>query len=151
MSFNFILILYLHCKWLLSIIILQGGFGVGSFLVDMIAGWRYMYGASTPLAAMMGVGMWWLPDSPRWLLLCAIQRKGNAQDLKEAAILSLRRLRGPVFGDSAAEQVDEIMSELYHVGEEKEVTIGELFRGKCLKAIVIGAGLVLFQQVNYIT
>ncbi|KAF7822300.1 D-xylose-proton symporter-like 2 [Senna tora] len=125
-----------------------GGFGVGSILVDMVAGWRYMYGASTPLAVIMAIGMCWLPDSPRWLLLCAIQGKGNAQDLREAAILCLHRLRGPAIGDSAPQQVDEVMAELYYVGEEKEVTMGEIFQGKCLKALVIGAGLVLFQQIT---
>ncbi|KAF5735429.1 D-xylose-proton symporter-like 2 [Tripterygium wilfordii] len=53
------------------------GYGIGSLLVDVMAGWQYMYGASTPLAVIMGIGMWWLPASPRWLLLYAIQGKGN--------------------------------------------------------------------------
>ncbi|KAM7258989.1 hypothetical protein ACFE04_014730 [Oxalis oulophora] len=80
------------------------GYEIGSLFVDLVSRWRYMYLASTPLALVMEIGMWWLPASPRWLLLRAIQ------------------------------------------GEEKEVTIGEMFRGKCLKALVIG-GLVLFQQI----
>lgn len=124
----------------------QAGFGVGSILIDDIAGWRYMYSASTPLALIMGFGMWWLPHSPRWLLLRAIQGKGNVHDLKEAAILCLRRLRGPSIGELASKQVDEVMAELYHAGEEK-VTMREIFQGKCLKALIIGAGLVFFQQV----
>ena len=127
--------------------LVQGGYGFGSLLVDIVAGWRYMYGASTPLAVIMGIGMWWLPASPRWLLLRAIQGKGNMQELKETAICCLRRVRGPVFGDSAPEQVDEILAELSYVGEEKEATLSEMFKGKCLKALIIGAGLVLFQQV----
>ncbi|GMY06402.1 D-xylose-proton symporter-like 2 [Fagus crenata] len=125
-----------------------GGYGFGSLLVDIVAGWRYMYGASTPLAVIMGIGMWWLPASPRWLLLRAIQGKGNMQELKETAICCLRRVRGPVFGDSAPEQVDEILAELSYVGEEKEATLSEMFKGKCLKALIIGAGLVLFQQIT---
>ena len=126
---------------------MQAGYGIGSLLVDTVAGWRYMYGASIPLAVVMGIGMWWLPPSPRWLLLRAIQGKGDIQNLKETAIQSLYRLRGPAIGDSALQQVDEILSELSYVDEEKEVTIGEMFRGKYLKALLIGAGLVLFQQV----
>ncbi|KAI9083421.1 hypothetical protein K1719_034635 [Acacia pycnantha] len=85
------------------------GFGVGSILVDIVSGWRYMYVACTPLAVIMGIGICWLPYSPRWLLLRAIQGKGNVQNLREAAILCLRRLRGPAIGDSAPLQVDEIM------------------------------------------
>ncbi|KAK7846867.1 d-xylose-proton symporter-like 2 [Quercus suber] len=125
-----------------------GGYGIGSLLVDTVAGWRYMYGASTPLAVIMGIGMWWLPASPRWLLLRAIQGKGNMQELRETAVGCLYRLRGPAFGDSAPEQVDEILTELAYVGDEKEATLSEMFKGKCLKALTIGAGLVLFQQIT---
>ncbi|XP_031248587.1 D-xylose-proton symporter-like 2 [Pistacia vera] len=125
-----------------------GGYGIGSLLVDTVSGWRYMYGASAPLAVIMGIGMWWLPASPRWLLLCAIKRKENMQDLRERAIYSLYRLRGQAIGDSAPQQVDEILVELSYLQEEKEATLGELFQGKCLKALTIGAGLVLFQQIT---
>lgn len=126
---------------------MQGGYGIGSLLVDTVAGWRYMYGASSPLAVIMGLGMLWLPSSPRWLLLRAIQGKGNMQELREKAIGCLCRLRGPAIGDSAPAQVDEVLTELSYVGEEKEVTLQEMFQGKCSKALIIGGGLVLFQQV----
>lgn len=68
-------------------------------------------------------------------------------ELKETAISCLCRLRGTAIGDSAPAQVDEMLAELSYVGEEKEASLGEMFHGKCLKALVIGAGLVLFQQV----
>ncbi|KAF8097899.1 hypothetical protein N665_0279s0029 [Sinapis alba] len=125
-----------------------GGYGIGSLTVDTLSGWRYMYATSVPLAVIMGIGMWWLPPSPRWLLLRVIQGKGNVENQKEAAIKSLCRLRGPAFVDSAAEQVNEILAELSFVGEDKEATFGELFRGKCKKALIIGGGLVLFQQIT---
>lgn len=69
------------------------------------------------------------------------------QELKETAIHCFCRLRGPASRDKAPAQVDEILAELSFVGEEKEATFGEMFRGKCRKALVIGGGLVLFQQV----
>ncbi|KAF7836521.1 D-xylose-proton symporter-like 2 [Senna tora] len=124
------------------------GYGVGSLLVDTVAGWRYIYGASSPLSIIMGIGMWWLPASPRWLLLRCIQGKGNAQNLKDSAISCLCQLRGPAIGDSAPQQVEEILAELSCVGEEKQVTFGEMFQGKCLKALLIGTGIVLFQQIT---
>lgn len=129
-------------------IFVQGGYGIGSLAVNTLSGWRYMYATSVPLAVIMGIGMWWLPASPRWLLLRVIQGKGNVENQKEAAINSLCRLRGPAFADSAAEQVNEILAELSFVGEDKEATFGELFQGKCKKALIIGGGLVLFQQVG---
>ncbi|KAL3755991.1 hypothetical protein ACJRO7_002955 [Eucalyptus globulus] len=125
------------------------GYGIGSLLVDIVAGWRYMYGASMPLAVVMGIGMWWLPSSPRWLLLRAIQGRGNMQELKDNAIYCLYRIRGPIIGDSAPELVNEILEELAYVGEEKQVSFREIFQGKCLKALIVGGGVVLFQQVSY--
>ncbi|TKY67851.1 D-xylose-proton symporter 2 [Spatholobus suberectus] len=124
------------------------GYGIGSLFVDTVAGWRYMFGVSSPMVIIMGLGMWWLPPSPRWLLLRAIQGKGDVQNLKDIAIRSLCRLRGQAIHDSAPQQVDEILAELSYIGEEKEVTFGEMFQGKCLKALWIGAGLVLFQQIT---
>ncbi|KAE9465069.1 hypothetical protein C3L33_03011, partial [Rhododendron williamsianum] len=125
------------------------GYTLGSLLVDTVSGWRYMYGVSTPIAIVMGIGMWWLPASPRWLLLCAIQGKGTMQDLRETAIYCcLCLLQGEVIGDSAPKQVEEMLGELSCVGEEKEAVLAEMFQGKCLKALIIGAGLVLFQQIT---
>lgn len=118
--------------------------------MNVIAGWRYMYGLSSPLSVIMAIGMWWLPDSPRWLLLCAIQGKGNVPDLRENAISCMCRLRGRAVSDTASQQVDEIMAELSLAGELNNVSTTEMFRGKYLKALVIGCGLVLFQQVAFL-
>ncbi|KAE9464669.1 hypothetical protein C3L33_03462, partial [Rhododendron williamsianum] len=96
------------------------GYTLGSLLVDTVSGWRYMYGASTPIAI----------------------------DLRETAICCLCRLRGEAIGDSAPEQVEEMLGELSYVGEEKEAGLAEMFQGKCLKALIIGGGLVLFQQIT---
>lgn len=107
-----------------------------------------MYATSIPLPIIMGIGMFWLPASPRWLLLRSLQGSGNVESLQEAAIKSLRRLRGPVVVDTAAEQVNEILADLSFVVEDKETTIGEVFQGKCLKALIIAGGLVVLQQVG---
>ena len=99
-----------------------------------LSGWHYMYGASTPLAVIIGIGMWWLPTSPRWLLLCAIQGKGNMQDLRESAMCCLCRIRGEAIGNSAPERVDEMLDELSYIGDDKEARIVEMFKGKMLKS-----------------
>ncbi|KNA18495.1 hypothetical protein SOVF_070190 [Spinacia oleracea] len=124
------------------------GYAIGSLMVDVTAGWRYMYGVSSPLSVIMAIGMWWLPDSPRWLLLCAIQGKENRHDLREDAIHCMCRLRGQPVSDTAAQQVDEIIAELSLSGELNSISTVEMFRGKYLKALVIGCGLVLFQQIT---
>ncbi|KAL8134729.1 hypothetical protein AgCh_009663 [Apium graveolens] len=124
------------------------GYTVGSLLIKTVAGWRYMFGFSVPLAVIMGTGMWWLPSSPRWILLCALQGKGDMQGLRETAICCLCQLRGEAVIESAAEQVDEMLADLSEISEENDVKLGDMFRGKCLKALTIGAGLVFFQQIT---
>lgn len=127
------------------------GYLVSSLAVDAIGGWRYMYGASIPLALIMTIGMWWLPPTPRWILLCAVQGKGNLEELKRKAASILCRLRGRTLGDmDSDEQIEENLKSIQDVyeDEEKEASIWELFQGTSLKALIIGAGLVFFQQVT---
>ncbi|CAN6809359.1 unnamed protein product [Brassica oleracea] len=93
-----------------------------------------------------GIGSLWITVVAFTAL--SIHGKGDVERLQQAAIKSLRRLRGSAVVDSAAEQVNEILAELSSVGEDKEATIGELFQGKCLKALTIAGGLVLFQQIT---
>lgn len=124
------------------------GYIAGSLYVDVVAGWRYMYVSSAPVCIIMGIGMWWLPPSPRWLLLCAVQGKRNLPEAREIAIHCLCRLTGQAIENSASEQVEAILNELASATEEKEASFLEIFQGKCLKALIIGAGLVFFQQVT---
>eukprot|EP01018_Ginkgo_biloba_P028636 Gb_26716 [translate_table: standard] len=127
------------------------GYVVSNLAVDVVGGWRYMYGVSTPIAVIMGIGMWWLPPSPRWILLRVVQVKGNVEELKEKAVSSLNRLRGRPAGDKASYgQIEENLRSLQYVyqDEEKQASIWEVFQGSSLKALIIGAGLVFFQQVT---
>ncbi|KAA3456748.1 D-xylose-proton symporter-like 3, chloroplastic [Gossypium australe] len=127
------------------------GYFVGSFQINAIGGWRYMYGCSTPVALLMGLGMWSLPPSPRWLILRAVQGKGSLQELKEKAILALSKLRGRAPGDAASEkQIEDTLISVKsaYMEQESEGNILEVFQGPSLKAFIIGGGLVLFQQVS---
>jgi len=127
------------------------GYLIGSLEIDNVGGWRYMFGFGAPLAAVMAIGMWSLPPSPRWLLLRAVQGKGSMEDNKKKAIQALRTLRGR----SASEKVladdveDTIVSiKAAYAGQEGEGNIWEVFEGASLKAFSIGGGLVLFQQIT---
>lgn len=109
-----------------------------------------MYGLSAPLALLMGIGMWSLPPSPRWLLLRAVQGKGSLQEYKEQAISALGKLRRRPPGDKLSErQIEDTLVSLKssYTDEKSEGGFLELFQGPNLKAFIIGGGLVLFQQV----
>nr|XP_043609961.1 D-xylose-proton symporter-like 3, chloroplastic [Erigeron canadensis] len=128
------------------------GYFVGSFQIDAIGGWRYMFGFSAPIALLMGLGVWGLPPSPRWLLLRAVQGKASLQDYKEKAIAALSKLRGRPAGDKVSEkQIEDTLVSLKSANgsdQESEGSIFEVFQGASLKAFVIGGGLVLFQQIT---
>ncbi|PKI32712.1 hypothetical protein CRG98_046886 [Punica granatum] len=127
------------------------GYFVGSFSIDMVGGWRYMYGISNPVALLMGLGMWSLSPSPRWLLLRAVQGKVPLQVYKEKAIFALSKLRGRPAGDRVSEkQIEDTLVSLKsaYAEEESEGSFLEVFQGPSLKAFVIGGGLVLFQQIT---
>ncbi|KAG4207091.1 hypothetical protein ERO13_A03G045100v2 [Gossypium hirsutum] len=97
------------------------GYFVGSFQINAVGGWRYMYGCSAPVALLMGLGMWSLPPSPRWLILRAVQGKGSLQELKEKAILALSKLRGRAPGDAASEkQIEDTLISVKSAYMEQE-------------------------------
>ncbi|KAL9412832.1 hypothetical protein AB3S75_041482 [Citrus x aurantiifolia] len=127
------------------------GYFVGSFQINAVGGWRYMYGLSASLALLMGIGMWSLPPSPRWLLLRAVQGKGSLQEYKEQAISALGKLRGRPPGDKLSErQIQDTLVSLKtsYTDEKSEGSFLEVFQGPNLKAFIIGGGLVLFQQIT---
>lgn len=137
----------------ISLCFAQLGFSVGSFQIDVVGGWRYMYGFGTPVAVLMGLGMWSLPASPRWLLLRAVQGKGSLEEYKEKAMLALSKLRGRPPGDKMSEKLvdDALLSVKTAYEDEKSGgNFLEVFQGPNLKALTIGGGLVLFQQVIFV-
>ncbi|GMG98283.1 hypothetical protein Nepgr_000123 [Nepenthes gracilis] len=127
------------------------GYFVGSLAINVVGGWRYMFGLSVPAALVMSLGMWILPPSPRWLLLRAVQGKASLQDYKEKAIAALSKLRGRPAGDKLSErQIEETLLSLKsaNIDQESEGSFLEVFQGPSLKAFIIGGGLVLFQQIT---
>lgn len=110
-----------------------------------------MYGFGAPLALLMGLGVLSLPESPRWLLLRAIQGKGSLKANKEKAILAVSKLRGRPPGDKVSEkQIEDTLVSMKsaYSDEQSERSFLEVFQGPSLKAFIIGGGLVLFQQVH---
>ncbi|KAA8549310.1 hypothetical protein F0562_000994 [Nyssa sinensis] len=126
------------------------GYFVGSFQINAVGGWRYMFGLSAPVALLMGIGMWSLPPSPRWLLLRAVQGKGPIQEYKEKAIFALRKLRGRPTGDRVSERQieDTLVSLKSSYTDDAKGSFLEVFQGASLKAFIIGGGLVFFQQIT---
>eukprot|EP00252_Welwitschia_mirabilis_P015876 TRINITY_DN35265_c0_g1_i1.p1 TRINITY_DN35265_c0_g1~~TRINITY_DN35265_c0_g1_i1.p1 ORF type:complete len:502 (-),score=85.68 TRINITY_DN35265_c0_g1_i1:545-2050(-) len=127
------------------------GYLISSLAIDLVGGWRYMYGASIPLSIILGIGMWCLPPSPRWILLQVVQGKGNPEALKQKAASVLCKLRGKQLDHADINrQIDENLQSLQEVYQLEGLnnSIWTIFQGGCLKALTIGGGLVLFQQIT---
>ncbi|KAI5075409.1 hypothetical protein GOP47_0009485 [Adiantum capillus-veneris] len=125
------------------------GYLIGNLEIGAVGGWRIMYGFAAPVALTMGLGMWWLPPSPRWLLLSAVQGKETLQAAKRNAAQALSRLRkGKVSNEALEVQVEKTLESIQSSNVKEEPKFSEVFEGTSLKALKVGAGLVFFQQVT---
>jgi sugar porter (SP) family MFS transporter len=109
---------------------------LASYLVDYaLAGsgsWRWMLGLAAVPALLLGAGMWFLPESPRWLV--ARGRAGQARGV-------LERCRG---GRDVWQEIEEIKQ-----GLDRPVgSWGELVSPRLRVALLVGVGLGVFQQIT---
>eukprot|EP00730_Choanoeca_flexa_P005434 TRINITY_DN11939_c1_g3_i3.p1 TRINITY_DN11939_c1_g3~~TRINITY_DN11939_c1_g3_i3.p1 ORF type:complete len:591 (+),score=108.95 TRINITY_DN11939_c1_g3_i3:65-1837(+) len=97
-------------------------------------GWRYMFGLSVLPALVQGVGMLYLPRSPRWLVM-----RHRAPEAR-SALLKLRSL-----DENAI--VDEMKLIEDAVKTQQAIPISALITDKTLrKCLMIGCTIVLLQQ-----
>lgn len=95
-------------------------------------GWRYMLGSGTLPALLFLILLFFVPESPRWL----IKRNRNKE-----ALNTLERVNGT---DEANKIFDEIKSTL----NEESGTVKELFAPGLRRALMIGVVLALFSQIT---
>jgi sugar porter (SP) family MFS transporter len=103
-----------------------------------IEGWRYMFAVALIPALVLGIGMFTLPESPRWLF-------NQGQLAKSRAVLGRSRSQEEV------ELEFQEMEEIRRAEEEQErgrVGYAELLSPYVRPALIIGLGLAIFQQVT---
>jgi MFS transporter, SP family, arabinose:H+ symporter len=94
--------------------------------------WRWMFGAEAVPAALFFLAMFFVPESPRWLVK-------NGRDERAQGILA--KIGGEAY---AAQSVAEIKATL--VNEIGRVDFRELFEPRLFKVLLIGVTLAVFQQ-----
>jgi SP family galactose:H+ symporter-like MFS transporter len=99
-----------------------------------IQGWRWMFGLAVVPAAIFALGMFFLPESPRWLA-----KRGRLDAAR--AILSRIRDTGDVDGE-----LQEIVRSLDQAQEHGNWR--DLLSARLRPALVVGIGLAVFQQVT---
>jgi len=107
-----------------------------SYLVDYaFAGsqaWRWMFAMAVIPAAAFGIGLLFIPDSPRWLAA-----RGHA----DRAQVVLKQIRPP-------EQVEAELSDIQKSVAKQEGNWSELLSPLLRSAMIVGVGLAIAQQLT---
>jgi len=96
-------------------------------------GWRWMFGLTAMPALLFFIGMFFVPESPRWLA-----KNGN----KVAARDILTKIGGENYGHAAIAEIQSTLAS----EEIQHVRFADLFEPKLLQAIILGVVLAVFQQ-----
>ena len=110
-----------------------GAYFVDWLLVDVsVNNWRWMFVSETLPALALLIGMFFVPESPRWLA-----KQGRI----EGALSTLTRIGGSTH---AREEMEQIKATI----EQEKGTLEQLFHKGLRHALVIGIFLAIFQQIT---
>lgn len=112
---------------------------VDGLFAETDGGWRYMLGLSMVPSIMMTIGFLFLPESPRWLV---------SAGRRAEAVGVLQRIRGTT--EVQGEMEAMVASATDHAGGLKEsvTAMGLLEDPRIRRALVLGCGLQLLQQLS---
>lgn len=96
-------------------------------------GWRWMFGLTAIPSVLFFLGMFLVPESPRWLAK-------NGKTEKARAVLA--RIGGAVHADAAMADIESTLA----TEEIQQVRFGELLEPKMRKVLILGVVLAVFQQ-----
>ena len=99
-------------------------------------GWRWMFGATAAPAAVFLLGMFSVPESPRWLAL---------RDREDEARRTLERLGGPENAATVLAEIESTVRASEH-RNQLSIEIGLLLGPTLRRVLLLGVGLAVLQQ-----
>ncbi|CAF2099800.1 unnamed protein product [Brassica rapa subsp. narinosa] len=108
-----------------------------SFLVGSVISWQNLALFSTVPCVLEFAGLVFIPESPRWL-----SRNGRVKESEVA----LQRLRGN--STNITKEAAEIKKYMEKLQESKEDGLLELFKPRYSRAVIVGIGLLVLQQLG---
>ena len=96
-------------------------------------GWRWMFALTAAPSLLFLLGMFFVPESPRWLI-----KRGRSAE----ALRILARIGGPAYAQS---EVNDVETTLLRERQES-VRVANLFDPRLRKVLVLGVVLAVFQQ-----
>jgi SP family xylose:H+ symportor-like MFS transporter len=104
----------------------------GDDVWNVEVGWRWMFGSETLPAILFLIGLFAVPESPRWLV---------QQNRREEAFRILSRVDGK-------EQAEEELSRLDGLLQQERGAFSDLFRPGLRTVLLLGIALAVLQQVT---
>lgn len=95
-------------------------------------GWRWMFAAETVPALLFFVCMFFVPESPRWLVKAAREKK---------AIKILEKIGGAAYANNTFESIKKSL-----LDDIQQVHFRELLEPKMFKILALGVFIAVFQQ-----
>jgi len=97
------------------------------------SGWRWMFGLTAVPAILFFIGMFFVPESPRWLA------KNGKPELAENI---LSKIGGPKYSSAALAEINSTLAK----EEIQHVRFADLLDPRMAKVLVLGVVLAVFQQ-----
>ena len=96
------------------------------------AGWRWMFGVTAIPSLLFFLGMFFVPESPRWLA-----KNGKSQSAQAV----LQKIGGENYAGAAFTEIESTL-----VNEIERVNFRDLLEPKLKKVLLLGVALAAFQQ-----
>jgi sugar porter (SP) family MFS transporter len=125
--------------WVVSLFQLAVTIGiVVAYLTDYafasVEGWRWMLGLAVVPALVFGIGMFFLPETPRWLL------RGGRYEVAHSV---LARIRATTDVTVEIEEIKASLAQQVESGRWRD-----LLSWHVRPALIVGLGLAIFQQIT---
>ncbi|XP_072960087.1 uncharacterized protein [Typha angustifolia] len=120
----------------LNQLLICGGDSV-AFIVGTFVTWRSLVLVGLIPCILLLVGLFFIPESPRWLA-----KVGNQKEF-QAALQSLRGKHADI--SEEATEIQEYTETLHSLPKAR---IQDLFQRRYINAVIVGVGLMVFQQIG---
>ncbi|KAJ7955019.1 Sugar transporter ERD6 [Quillaja saponaria] len=106
-----------------------------AFLIGTVITWRTLALTGLVPCIVLLVGLFFVPESPRWLAKVGLEKEFQ---------VALRRLRGK--DADITDEAAEIQDYIETLQTLPKVKFLDLFQSKHIRSVIIGVGLMVFQQ-----
>ncbi|PIN03741.1 putative transporter (major facilitator superfamily) [Handroanthus impetiginosus] len=106
-----------------------------AYVLGTVVTWRTLALTGVLPCVLLLVGLFFVPESPRWLAKVGLSKQFE---------LALRKLRGK--NADVSQEAAEILASIDSLQDLPKVRMIDLFDAKYLRPVIVGVGLMVFQQ-----